>query len=179
MTRIHIFGASGSGTTTLGRMLAVRLACPHFDSDDFFWRPTDPPYREKRSIEERRALMEEMFLPRADWVLSGSIVGWSDGIAERFTLAVYLSLDPALRRARLEMRETVRRGQGAAYEPEVQAFLNWADRYESGESGRSRVGHAAWMAGLACPVLRLDSSSPPEALTDRVLRSIDGLPERV
>jgi Shikimate kinase len=41
--RIHILGASGSGTTTLGRALAERLQYPHFDTDDSFWVPTDPP----------------------------------------------------------------------------------------------------------------------------------------
>ena len=40
MQRIHILGASGSGTTTLGRALAERLQCRHFDTDDYFWLPT-------------------------------------------------------------------------------------------------------------------------------------------
>lgn len=35
---IHIFGASGSGATTLGRFLAVQLNVPCFDSDDYFWK---------------------------------------------------------------------------------------------------------------------------------------------
>jgi hypothetical protein len=35
--RIHILGASGSGTTTLGHALAARLQCPHFDTDAYFW----------------------------------------------------------------------------------------------------------------------------------------------
>ncbi len=51
--RIHITGASGSGTTTLGRALAAELSCPHFDSDDYFWLPTDPPYTTQRDSEER------------------------------------------------------------------------------------------------------------------------------
>ena len=33
--RLHTLGASGSGTTTLGRALAERLQCPHFDTDDY------------------------------------------------------------------------------------------------------------------------------------------------
>jgi predicted kinase len=33
--RLHLLGASGSGTTTLGRALAQRLGCPHFDTDDW------------------------------------------------------------------------------------------------------------------------------------------------
>jgi len=31
--RIHITGASGSGTTTLGEHLAKELGCAHFDND--------------------------------------------------------------------------------------------------------------------------------------------------
>jgi hypothetical protein len=41
MARIHILGASGTGTTTLGKALADRLNCPHFDADRFYWLPTD------------------------------------------------------------------------------------------------------------------------------------------
>ena len=32
--RIHILGASGSGTT-LGRALVEYIQCPHFDTDDY------------------------------------------------------------------------------------------------------------------------------------------------
>ena len=75
-TRIHITGASGSGVTSLGRALAGALALPHHDTDDYFWLPTEPPYREMRPIPDRIRLMHEMFVPRAGWVLSGSLVGW-------------------------------------------------------------------------------------------------------
>ena len=44
---IHIFGASGCGTTTLGDAVAEKLPLTHFDVDDFYWRPTDPPFVEK------------------------------------------------------------------------------------------------------------------------------------
>jgi thymidylate kinase len=64
--RIHITGASGAGVTSLGRALADRLAFPHHDSDDYFWRPTIPPYQDMRDIADRLRLMREMFLERAD-----------------------------------------------------------------------------------------------------------------
>jgi adenylate kinase family enzyme len=44
--RIHIMGASGSGVTSLGRASADALAIPHHDTDDYFWQPTTPPYRD-------------------------------------------------------------------------------------------------------------------------------------
>ena len=74
--RIHITGASGTGTSTLARVLAGRLETQAFDTDDFFWRPTDPPFQARRPVADRLALMQDVFLPRADWVLAGSFSGW-------------------------------------------------------------------------------------------------------
>jgi cytidylate kinase len=56
-THVHILGASGSGTTTLGRVLAERLAVPFHDTDAFYWVPTNPPFREKRDSSERCRLL--------------------------------------------------------------------------------------------------------------------------
>src|SRR4051794_41148535 len=88
--RIHITGASGSGVTSLGRAVANALAVPHHDTDDYFWQPTNPPYRDKRDPAKRLLLMREMFLPRAAWVLSGSLQGWGDPIIPCFNLVVFL-----------------------------------------------------------------------------------------
>ncbi|MEM0935700.1 MAG: AAA family ATPase [Pseudomonadota bacterium] len=175
--RIHIFGPSGAGTSTLGRLLADRLATQHFDTDDFYWVPTDPPFRTKRPVEERRALMQDVFLPRSDWILSGSLDSWSEGIAERFTLAILLQLDPELLLARLERRERQRYGAamepGGAFHEECSAFMNWAAGYERGaRPGRSRARHEAWAAQLACPVLRLAADAKPEALAEAVLDAL-------
>jgi len=49
--RIHILGASGSGTTTLGRALAERLQYPHFETDDYFWLPTAPPTSTSENVQ--------------------------------------------------------------------------------------------------------------------------------
>lgn len=176
--RVHIFGPSGAGTSTLGRHLAGRLASQHFDTDDFYWEPSDPPFRTKRPVPERRALMQAVFLPRSDWVLSGSLDSWSDGIAERFTAAVFLTLDAETLQARLEAREHRRYGAamepGGAFHEECAAFLHWAAGYDRGaRPGRSRARHEAWAATLSCPLLRLQADAPPNALATRVLAWLD------
>ena len=53
--RIHITGASGSGTTTLGAAAAAALGVKHLDADDFAWAPTDPPFMQRYTPEERWA----------------------------------------------------------------------------------------------------------------------------
>lgn len=45
--RILIMGAAGAGSTTLGRALAQRHRIPHFDSDNYYWLPTDPLMQKK------------------------------------------------------------------------------------------------------------------------------------
>ena len=50
---IHIFGASGAGTSTLGRAVAEKTGYTFLDSDDYLWMPTDPQYTTKRPSEER------------------------------------------------------------------------------------------------------------------------------
>ena len=162
MARIHVFGASGSGTTTLGADLAAALGCVHLDTDDYFWIQTDPPFREIREAGERLRLLMEALDSSPAWTLSGTLAGWGDPVADRFDLAVYLYVPGETRMARLRARERER------YGPEIfdpadprheihRGFLEWAAAYDSaGPEQRSRVKHEQWMAGLACPVLRIE-----------------------
>ncbi len=43
MLRIHITGASGSGTSTLAAALAVALGGVHLEADDYYWLSTSSP----------------------------------------------------------------------------------------------------------------------------------------
>ena len=47
---IHITGASGAGTSTLGRALATATGTVHFDTDDYYWAPVEPKYSVKREV---------------------------------------------------------------------------------------------------------------------------------
>ena len=163
-------GASGSGTTTLARSLADHWAVPHADTDDYFWVPSDPPYTHMRPEGERVALMRSVFVPREAWVLSGSMVGWGESIVAECDAIVFLTLDRDERMRRLEGREVLRRA-GRSFDPVAwEAFLDWARSYDDPAfEGRSRAAHETWLADRKQPVLRLDSTSPPEALRDAVL----------
>jgi adenylate kinase family enzyme len=178
--RIHIMGASGAGVTSLGRALADALAVPHHDTDDYFWKPTTPPYRDMREIPERLRLMREVFLPRADWVLSGSLANWGDAIIPYFDLVVFLTTPREIRLQRLRAREATHFGTDAVVpggwrHEETEAFIEWASHYEDGDrEGRGLARHQAWLAALPCLVLRLDGSRPLPELVPEVTGAIDG-----
>lgn len=45
---IHIYGASGSGTSTIGKYISDKLGFYFMDTDDYFWQATNPPYTIKK-----------------------------------------------------------------------------------------------------------------------------------
>ena len=159
--RILITGASGSGTTTLGRALATQMNCAFFDADDYYWMPTDPPFRDKRDYASRlQTLLRD--LTQSPAVIAGSIMNWGEELEESLSLVVFLTVPAAIRVARLSERELRRFGR---VEP---AFLAWAAQYDEGRlDGRSLRRHESWLAQRRCPVLRIDGDTSTQ---DRLAR---------
>ena len=172
---IHIVGASGSGTTTLAVALAERIGATHLDTDSFFWLPTDPPFRDKRPIEERLALMRAALAESGRrWVLSGSLLLWGIEFAGDFDLVVFLYVPPDVRMARTLARERERYGDkilpgGEIHESHL-AFLAWSRSYDRPDGpGRSLANHKAWLATLSCPVLEIAGAQPARETLETVL----------
>jgi adenylate kinase family enzyme len=180
MARILITGAAGSGTTTLGRALAVRLGWAHEDSDAYYWVATDPPYTEMRSPEERIALLLPKLETRRDWVLSGSPIEWGAALEPLYELIVFLRLDHDVRMERLRRREQADFGPRIAPGGDMAAinagFIEWAASYDAGGlEQRSLAQHERWLSRQRCPVLRLDSIAPVATLLAAVLAAIPRL----
>lgn len=176
--RIHIVGASSSGTTTLGAALAARLGGAHLDTDNFFWEATDPPFTAKRPEAQRVALMEAALDGASSWVISGSLIGWGDVFVPRFDLVAFLHVPHEVRMARLMARERARYGPeiepGGAMHAQHLEFLAWAQAYEQpGFPGRSLARHRAWLAGLTCPVVEITGTPSLEESVERVLAALD------
>jgi adenylate kinase family enzyme len=111
--RVHILGASGSGTTTLATALSTRFGFAHLDTDDYFWEPTIPRFQRPRQRPDRQALLGAALDAHARWVLSGSLCGWGDIFIPRFDLVIFLWVPAAIRLARLQEREQRRYGPEA------------------------------------------------------------------
>jgi adenylate kinase family enzyme len=175
LVRIHVMGASGAGTTTLGAALSARLSIAHLDTDDLYWMQTDPPYTTPRAIEERISLFSERAPRDQGWVLSGSALKWGKPLEALYDLVVFLRIDPALRMARIRRREASRYGErilpGGDMRERSAAFLIWAESYDcAGAEQRSLAAHETWLADLAVPVLTLNSALPLKTLVDSVCR---------
>ena len=170
---VHLFGAAGSGTSTLGRYISEKTGFHFMDTDDYFWEATDPPYTTKRAVSERLRLLREEIGAHDAVVLSGSLVGWGDELIPLFTLAIRVAAATPVRLERLRRREREHFGSridsgGDMYEIH-RDFLIWAASYDDGGlDSRSRAQHDRWQKKLACPVLLVDGSAPLERNFERI-----------
>lgn len=164
---IHIFGASGSGTTTLGKKISEELGYKLMDTDDYFWMPTQPKFTLKRPCEERVELMIRDIKSAENVVISGSLADWGDVLIPRFTLAVRIAMDPSVRIARLIQREKERFGSriepgGDMHQQHID-FIEWAKSYDTaGVHMRSKAKHDEWQKLLLCECLHLDGGNTIE-----------------
>ena len=172
---IHIFGASGSGTTTLGKKICEEFGYKLMDTDDYFWMPTEPKYTVKRPCEERIKLMMKDINSFDNVVISGSLVDWGDVLIPYFTLAIRIEIEPALRISRLIRREKERYGKriepGGDMHRQHLEFVEWAKSYDTGGMNvRSKVKHDNWQTLLSCELLHLDGADTVEENIIKVKR---------
>lgn len=158
---IHIFGSSGSGSTTFARAIADAYGFHHIDTDDALWIPTDPPFTRKRTPEAAKALILAQLEGHEKCVISGEFLGWDDFLRDRVDLYVYMNLPAAIRLERVQNREIRRFGSRVLPGGDMHAahleFLDWVRSYESDSlSHRSRMAHLKKIAALDKPVLRIE-----------------------
>lgn len=179
--RIHILGASCTGTTTLGAALAQKRSIPHLDTDHYYWKDTPLRYSEKISINDRIASIDRDIDGHPDWILSGSLCSWGEPLIAHFTHVIFLQTTWEVRQARLLKREELRYGSDILNQDSEQGkisrdFIEWASRYDTaGPEQRSLKTHQHWISRLppSIAVHRFDSDKPIDQLTQAVISTLD------
>jgi adenylate kinase family enzyme len=131
--RLLISGGPGSGCTSTAKAIGERLGVPVFDSDSYFHKPTDPPFQEQYTLEERRSLLGAALSAESNWVVSGSVATWGLGPLNP-THGVFLRIPREVRLNRLLHRQRNQFGSrieaGGDMEEEHRLFMEWASGYE-------------------------------------------------
>lgn len=174
INHIHILGPSGSGTTTIGKKLSEVYNLAHFDADNYFWKPTNPPYQHLRSIEDRqRLLKKDLKKSESGWIISGSFCGWGNIFMDKFDLVIYLWTPINIRLQRLRIREQKRFGSdvlpGGKMFERHQSFLDSAARYDYDQTEvRNKRTHEEWMQRLECPILKIKGEKSVIEIISRI-----------
>lgn len=169
--KIHILGAAGSGTSTLGASLSKVLPHKQLDTDDYFWIKK---FTDQRQVTERRKMLKKNLSLYENWILSGAVCGWGDEFKSYFDLVIFLWIPQNIRLERLQQREFQRYGNeilasGNKYD-QSKSFLEWASLYDNaGMEVRSKTLHEHWMEDLSCPILRIEGDYSVEEKVNIVL----------
>ena len=176
--RVLISGGPGSGCTSTAIAVGEHLKIPVFDSDSFFHKPTDPPFQEQYTLEERRALLMRSLASRPSWILSGSVSTW--GLADLApTHAVFLKVPTSERLDRLNRRQRDQFGSridpGGDMEREHASFMEWAAEYEyrSG-NGRNLITDLAFLKSNSRLLDCIEGAEPFKKVVDRVIGFVSG-----
>lgn len=84
--RIYIFGAMGSGKTTLAKKISKKLHLISYDLDDIYWKIK---YDIHRSDKECKKLLKEI-TKKKEWIIEGCFSRWIEPAMRRSQLIVYL-----------------------------------------------------------------------------------------
>lgn len=160
---IHFFGASGAGTTTLGKYVAKKYNYFFMDTDDYYW--LDIEHTKRRPKDECVKLMQAEIDKHDFVVLSGAVCNWGDALIPNFLLVVRVDTDTDVRLERLAERDYKIFGDriamgGNMYDQHTN-LLGWASRYnEADTSTRSKTLHFQWQQKLPCKNIVVDGGKP-------------------
>jgi len=174
---IIVFGASGAGTTTIGKELANIMGFKHFDLDDYYWSwDAAVPYTVPRPKSERIEMLKKDILECTYFVLSGSMCGWDNTFVSLLDLAVFVQASTDIRIERLRKRELNEFGNrisegGDMYKNHID-FLEWAKTYDTASPPeRCLQLHEEWSAKLPCPVLHVSGIDDVSANAKFIMES--------
>ena len=152
---IILFGANGSGKTTIGRELAQMLGCKFMDIEDYHFLPSDVPYTKFRSREDCIALMLSDIRKYENFVLTAVTGDFGDELAKYYALAVHLSAPEGLRMDRIDKR---------ARDQHHERVLEGGDMHESHKQfmdfakNRPLSKIDDWEKSLQCPVVHMEGT---------------------
>ena len=171
--RILISGGPGSGCTSTAKVLGKELGLPVFDSDSYFHKPTDPPFQEQYTTEERRTLLEAALASEPGWILSGSVATWGLDSLEP-THGVFLDIPGGVRLDRLILRQRNQFGSridpGGDMHAEHEAFIEWAAGYEDRSGhGRNSTTDCSFLETYCGHFLAITEAQAMEEIVRRIV----------
>lgn len=170
--KIHIFGAAGAGSTTLGKLLSKRLSIKQIDVDDLAWDHTTRPYGKRLPRQAKISGLREAIAGNPAAVVTGSLCGWGDKLINGFDAGIFLCVPTYERLRRINRRQTENFGAeaiavGGEYHNDHESLMTWAGLYDySTPNMISYAQHRQWMRKRSYPILTLRGVAPPQLVAD-------------
>lgn len=147
LTRILIFGNSGSGKSILAKKLCVAEGLAHLDLDTLAWQPGSPP--ERMPVVKSEAMIQSFLKLHRDWVIEGCYTDLLDLVMTQSHEIIYmnLSVDDCIANARNRPWEPHKYKSRSAQDANLPMLIDWIAQYPSREDTFSQKSHTELYAG--------------------------------
>ena len=102
-------GCSGSGKSYLANALSKKYNISHFDLDDIQWDNNAKEYGKKRTLDERKALLQEILYNNDEWIIEGVYYAWVQQSFDEADKIYVLDMPGYLYKSRIIMRSIKRK----------------------------------------------------------------------
>lgn len=176
--RILIIGASGTGTTTLGKRISTKLELPFIDLDELFWLESEIPFTKFRNTEQLKEIVNDKIYSKNEWLISGDPSLWNVGIEDKINYLIFLKAPTDIRISRLEQRYNNHYGIASRVKGNLifenhQSFIKWTMQYNTGGiTGRTKDKQELWISNLNCIIFETNSDKELDLLMENALKII-------
>ena len=174
---IHVMGASGTGTSTIGELLGKELDFDVIESDFYKWEQTIPEFQIMRPIEESNKLLIDKIKESKNLIITGSL--HSNSVTfDYIDLIVYLKCHTFIRMRRIKKRDIQFGRNSLKQEGEIKenflGFLFLAKNYNKlGLDKRSRASQKWVMSSCEnASVIEISTNGRMKKVHDRVLKKV-------
>ncbi len=180
--RVLISGGPGSGCTSTAERISHELCVPMFDSDSFFHKPSDPPFKEQYSPEERRVMLSSALSGKSNWIVSGSVATWEMS-PFKSTHGVLLRIPKMVRLQRLVGRQKKQFGSridiGGDMHGEHETFIEWAAAYEERiGSGRNLTADSEFLLNQCDRFISIDEVADIQVIAAIIMKFLTRSPTK-
>ncbi|NCN87014.1 DNA topology modulation protein FlaR [archaeon] len=98
--KIFIIGTSGTGKTYLSKKLSKLYNIEKIDLDEIEWKSK---YSERRNPQEKTKLIKNI-LEKNKWIIEGAYTHWTEEIAKKADIILWLKFNTSLLKRRLIVR---------------------------------------------------------------------------
>ncbi len=143
MSKILVFGNSGSGKSTFAKKLCKERGLAHLDLDTLAWLPTSPPQR--KPLAESQLAIEKFMSSYGTWVIEGCYADLLGIAAPHAAQAVYMNLPVALciENAKNRPWEPHKYASKAEQDQNLAMLIDWISQYPTREDVFSESAHKA------------------------------------
>jgi len=142
LSRILLFGNSGSGESTLVKTLCAVHGLAHLDLDTLAWQPKTPP--ERQPLAESKKHMQSFLKAHNDWVIEGCYTDLLELAAPYSSKIIFMNLpvDLCMSNAKMRPWEPHKYSSKVAQDANLNMLIKWISMYTERDDAFSETAHS-------------------------------------